>query len=126
MIQGEEGNQDAEARRAAGWIAINRLNSGKFGSTLNAVITAKNQFQGYNASEIPLPDNLGIANYIWTVRASPSLIYESYLYFGNNIPAKNIYVNNTMADCKVKNSSFDYMQVGKTTMYISKQDYASC
>lgn len=49
LIYGEARGIESKAQKAAiAWCVLNRLDSGRWGSTVYDVVTAKNQFDGYN------------------------------------------------------------------------------
>lgn len=125
MIQGEEASQGQEAMYAAGWVAINRLNDpeGRWGSNLKAVITAENQFQGYNPKIAPSQNALTIAKDILGQKNKVPLEYSGFYYFGNGDSVKD-----SMVACKdyYAEEIFSYLQVGDTNLYLSNLDYTVC
>lgn len=128
MMQGEEGNQGEEAMKAVGAVAINRWiyvqSKAGFGvskgASLSQVIGAANQFQGYKPTN-DYSKSLNIAKEVLANKISS--VYSGYYYFGNNIPLLDVQAK--MVDCQGKNSNFNLMQVGKTTLYLSNGDYTS-
>jgi hypothetical protein len=134
MIYGEERNQGEEAMNAAGWVAINRLQDGRFGNDLKSVLSASKQFYGYNAGlnyriltgsdKSAWDDALNIAQeIIENMHATPEE-YADFLYFGNGEGVKNQMT--TCVKYYKNKEDFEYYTVPETNMYLSNLDYGAC
>ena len=109
MISGEESIESRDAQIAAGWVAVNRLNSGNFGATLSAVITQPKAFQGYNFANTYSDDILSIAQGILGGTIADNT--NGALYFVNT---KN-YIDPILSNCGA-----NYKKMGSTMYVYSK------
>jgi spore germination cell wall hydrolase CwlJ-like protein len=82
-VYGEGNNQPLAEKMKIVQVVFNRLDDGRFGDSITAVITAPNQFHGYDADNPLTDDNLDAVDAAQTVRKS-GLALGDWLYFSGN------------------------------------------
>ena len=135
MIWSEQRDQGEEAMAAAGWIAINRVDSNNFQDTVQEVLEESNQFSlnnEFDKTNLASTDSeaktnaIEIAKNIINNKESIPSRYENYFYFGNDISSDSTYVSEKMKNCKASDMGFVYERIDSTNMYVSNKDYTNC
>jgi hypothetical protein len=128
MMWGEEREWGGLGMRAAGWVAVNRLNTG-WGDNIIDVITQENQFQGYSPTD-PSPDNPDYGLFLQALEISGGILSgdtENYpdptsgaTYFANGVSYRDEMIAWAAAH---PDSGFWWMQIPGTDIYVCNQWY---
>ena len=94
-LRGECYDEQHDDKREVVWVICNRVSDGRFGDSIEAVITAPRQFQGYRPGNVPTANDYEIAREVlteWYEGGCQPL--GKYLFFSAGGNHRNIFREN--------------------------------